>query len=199
MKKERFVAFFDAVMAIIMTIVVLEFVIPSGTDWSDLRVLAFQIIAYAVSFFWLGSLWVNIHDLWQDVEEIDRKILWTNIVMLFFASMIPFFTVYFGRNVSAAIPALLYAADILMITITNEISVELLARKNEKIRLQTKRFRISVIIDILIKSIGVIIGLTIFPTTILIAIIFATIFTIVYRISKNKKTADKKTDCSLIV
>lgn len=192
MKKDRFVAFFDAVMAIIMTIVVLEFVIPNGTEWSDLSVLAFQIIAYAVSFFWLGSLWINIHDLWQDVEEIDRKILWTNIVMLFFASMIPFFTVYFGRNVSAKIPALLYAADILMITVTNEISVELLARKNEKIRLQTKRFRISVIIDISIKSVGVIIGLTIFPTTILIAIILATVFTIVYRISKNKKTADKK-------
>lgn len=192
MKKERFVAFFDAVMAIIMTIVVLEFVIPNGTDWSDLGVLAFQIIAYAVSFFWLGNLWINIHDFWHDVEEIDRGVLWTNIVMLFFASMIPFFTVYFGRNVSARVPAMLYAADILLITITNEISVELLARKNEKIRLQAKHFRVSVIIDISIKSVGVIIGLTVFPTTILIAIIVATAFTIIFRVIKNKKTADKK-------
>ena len=71
MRKDRFTAFFDAILAIIMTLIVLEFVIPNGTEWSDLGTLWFQIIAYAISFFWLGGMWINIHYLWHDAECSD--------------------------------------------------------------------------------------------------------------------------------
>ena len=194
MKKDRFVAFFDAVMAIIMTIVVLEFVIPGGTDWSDLKVLAFQIVAYAVSFFWLGGMWINIHGLWQEVEEIDRSILWTNIALLFFASMIPFFTVYFGRNITEKVPAMLYAIDVMLITLTNLASIELLAKKNEKIRLNAKRFALSEFLDLGVKTVGVIIGATVFPSAILISVIISTLFLITYRVSiyRNKGKTNNK-------
>lgn len=194
MKKDRFVAFFDAVMAIIMTIVVLEFVIPSGTDWSDLTVLAFQIIAYAVSFFWLGGMWINIHGIWQDVEEIDRPILWTNIALLFFASMIPFFTVYFGRNITERVPAMLYSIDVMLITLTNLASIEMLARKNEKIRLNAKRFAVSEFFDLGVKTVGIIVGITVFPSAILISVLVSIVLLAFVRITVRKKQGKDITD-----
>ena len=187
MKKERFVAFFDAVMAIIMTIVVLEFVIPNGTLWEDLEILAFQIIAYAVSFFWLGGMWINIHGLWHDVKEIDRAVLWVNLATLFFSSMIPFFTVYFGRNITAQVPAFLYATDVLLVTLSNGISVELLSRKNDILKSKLRSFRISFYIDIFLKVTVIVVGATVFPPAILISVVVSTVFLSVYRIVAYKK------------
>lgn len=180
MSKDRFVAFFDAIMAIIMTIVVLEFVIPSGTNWSDLDTLGYQIFAYAISFFWLGGMWINIHNIWHNVDIIDRSVLWTNIAMLFFSSMIPFLVVYVGRNINEIVPEVLYGMDVLCITVLNEISVELLARHHECVKAKIKSFRLSIIIDIAIKVIGIILGITVFPMAILISVIVAMIYLIVW-------------------
>lgn len=181
MKKDRFVAFFDAIMAIIMTIVVLEFVIPDGTKWSDLSTLGYQILAYATAFFWLGGLWINIHNLWHGVDIVDRAVLWINIVMLFFVSMLPFFVVYAGRNLGEIVPQILYGADVIMITICNEISVELLARHHSCVKAQIPFLRISVSVDLGIKVIGFIIALTVFPMAIMISVIVSTLFLIVWR------------------
>ncbi|MBR1867450.1 MAG: DUF1211 domain-containing protein [Clostridia bacterium] len=181
MNKDRFVAFFDAIMAIIMTIVVLEFVIPSGTDWSDLGVLAYQIFAYAISFFWLGGMWINIHNVWHDVDIVDRGVLWTNITMLFFSSMIPFLVVYVGRNINQIVPQLLYGVDVLIITVCNEISVELLAIHHECVKKQLKSFRISISIDLMIKVIGIVVGITVFPMAIIISVIVAMVFLMIWR------------------
>ena len=180
MSKDRFVAFFDAIMAIIMTIVVLEFVIPSGTNWSDLDTLGYQIFAYAISFFWLGGMWINIHNIWHNVDIIDRSVLWTNIAMLFFSSMIPFLVVYVGRNINEIVPEVLYGMDVLCITVLNEISVELLARHHECVKAKIKSFRLSIIIDIAVKVVGIIFGITVFPMAILISVIVAMIFLIVW-------------------
>ena len=98
MKKDRFAAFFDAVMAIIITIAVLQFAQPSGTQWQNLRELMYQIIVFAISFFWLGMMWFNIHNLWHDVEKISFGVIWMNMCVLFFSSMIPFFVAYVGMN-----------------------------------------------------------------------------------------------------
>ena len=130
MRKDRFEAFFDAVMAIIMTIVVLEFAVPKGTDWSNVKGLMFQVVVYAISFFYLGMMWMNIHTLWHNVEYITRGVMWVNMIMLFFSSMLPFWVVYLGRNFFALVPQLLYGIDVLLITITNFISAELLRKHN---------------------------------------------------------------------
>ena len=82
MRKDRFEAFFDAMMAIIMTIVVLEFAIPHGTAWSDVQKLMFQIVVYAISFFYLGMMWMNIHTLWHNVEYITRSVMWVKFSIL---------------------------------------------------------------------------------------------------------------------
>ena len=187
MKKDRFVAFFDAIMAIIMTIVVLEFVIPSGTAWSDLETLGYQIVAYAVSFFWLGGMWINIHNLWHGVDTVGRGVLWTNIAMLFFSSMIPFFVVYVGRNINSLVPQLLYGIDVMLITLCNWASIELLARDHPCVKAQMKSFRISMLADIAIKIAGFIVGVTLFPAAIMVSVMLAMIFLIVWRTISGKK------------
>ena len=187
MKKDRFVAFFDAIMAIIMTIVVLEFVIPGGTSWNDLETLLFQIIAYAVTFFYLASMWINIHDIWHDIEIISGGILWTNIVMLFFSSMIPFFTVYLGRNLSEIVPALLYGGDILLVTLSNIVSIELLSANNSQIKSNINTYRKLLAIDILIKLIGLILGIFVAAEFVLISVFVAMIFLAVFRVKTIKR------------
>lgn len=194
MSKDRFVAFFDAIMAIIMTIVVLEFVIPSGTKWSDLEVLGYQIVAYAISFFWLGGMWINIHNIWHNVDIIDKSVLWANIAMLFFSSMIPFLVVYVGRNIGEIVPQLLYGIDVLLITICNEISVELLGRHHECIRRQLKMFRISILIDFAIKVVGIIIGVAAYPPAIMISVMAAMVFLIIWRNVTERKNKKQVTE-----
>ena len=195
MKKDRFVAFFDAIMAIIMTIVVLEFVIPQGTDWSDLSTLGYQILAYALAFFWLGGMWIYIHNLWHDVDTVDRGVLWVNIAMLFFASMIPFFVVYVGRNLNSLVPQLLYGLDVLMITIFNWISVELLGKGHKCRESMLRSFRISITVDLAIKAVGLIVGVTVFPMAIMISVATAMLFLVVWRsVAESKIKRQKEAD-----
>ncbi len=191
MSKDRFVAFFDAIMAIIMTIVVLEFVIPDGTKWSDLGTLGYQIIAYAISFFWLGGMWINIHNLWHGVDVVDRGVLWTNIAMLFFSSMIPFLVVYVGRNMNELVPQLLYGADVMLVTVCNWLSIELLARHHQCVKRQLPSFRLSMGIDILIKAVGVVVGVTVYPLAIMISVMVAMVFSVAWRrvYERKHKTA----------
>ena len=187
MKKDRFVAFFDAVMAIIMTIVVLEFVIPDGTDWDDLHTVWFQMIAYAVAFFWLGGMWINIHNLWHDLETINHGVLWVNIMMLFFSSMIPFFTVYVGRNMNELVPQLLFGIDVLLITLSNWLSLELLAKRHKQLKETMQPFRIILLIDILIKILGIAIGVAVMPVAIIFSVVLAMVFLMMARIIQERK------------
>ena len=187
MKKDRFVAFFDAIMAIIMTIVVLEFVIPNGTKWIDLSVLWTQILAYALSFFWLGQMWINIHGTWTKVENVSRSVLFVNITMLFFASMIPYFVVYVGSNINEKLPQLLYGVDVMIIVLINQISAELLSKENEELKPVVKKTRVFVLIDESIKVIGLIIGMTVYPPAVMIAVFTAMIVLAVLFGLQNKK------------
>jgi len=186
MKKDRFVAFFDAVMAIIMTIVVLEFVVPDGSKWEDLGTLWFQILAYALSFFWLGTFWINIHSVWHHVETVTRAVLHVNLAMLFFSSMIPFFTVYVGRNIGEKVPQMLFGIDIILIVLCNAISTELLAKRNEEIKKRIKLLRFSAIIDEATKVIGIIIGMTLYPPAVMISTFLSVILlTVIFTVAKK--------------
>ena len=188
MKKDRFIAFFDAVMAIIMTIGVLEFVIPSGAGWKDLDVFWFQLIAYAISFFWLSTMWINLHSIWNHVERVTRGILFINMFTLFFSSMIPFLTVYLGRNLLEQVPQILYGTDVILIIICNFISNELLAKYNPELKKRIVKLRVAVVIDESIKILGVIVGTFGFPPAILISVFFSAIFlAIVFGIHKKRK------------
>ncbi len=98
MKKGRLEAFSDGVMAIILTIMVLELKVPEGTEWKDLLALTPKFISYVLSFMMILIYWNNHHHMFQTMEKVNGKILMANGSMLFFLSLIPFATAWMGEH-----------------------------------------------------------------------------------------------------
>ena len=109
----RLEAFSDAVMAIIITIAVLELKIPEGASFSLLLPLLPLFVAYLVSFQTIGTYWNNHHHLLRATKHVSASIMWFNLHLLFWLSLIPFTTGWVGANHGAAIPTALYAAVLL--------------------------------------------------------------------------------------
>jgi len=114
MGKERLAAFSDGVIAIIITIMVLELKVPSGADWATLRSIAPSFIAYVLSFVYMAIYWNNHHHLLHTVRRVDGAILWANANLLFWLSLIPVATAWLGLNFLAPIPTAVYGAILLM-------------------------------------------------------------------------------------
>lgn len=98
MHKGRLEAFSDGVIAILLTILVLEFKTPHGTDWAALRPLCATFFAYVLSFVFLGIYWNNHHHMLQMTLHINGKILWANLHLLFWLSLVPFVTGWMGES-----------------------------------------------------------------------------------------------------
>ncbi|MBD0369770.1 MAG: DUF1211 domain-containing protein [Pyrinomonadaceae bacterium] len=113
MKKGRLEAFSDAVIAIILTIMVLELKIPHGTEWEDLRPLIPVFLTYVLSFIYLGIYWNNHHHMLYATDQINGKILWANMHLLFWLSLIPFTTGWMGENHVAPLPTAVYGGVLL--------------------------------------------------------------------------------------
>lgn len=114
MGKARLEAFSDAVLAIIITIMVLELKVPHGDDLSALAPLWPAFVSYLLSFIYLGIYWNNHHHLMHTVHHVSGGILWANMHLLFWLSLIPFTTGWMGENHFAAVPSALYGFDLLM-------------------------------------------------------------------------------------
>jgi uncharacterized membrane protein len=108
MNKGRLEAFSDAVIAIIITIMVLELKVPHGADLAALRPLAPVFLSYIISFVILGIYWNNHHHLLQVARQVNGAVLWANMHLLFWLSLIPFVTAWTGENNFAALPVALY-------------------------------------------------------------------------------------------
>ena len=106
-------AFSDGVLAIIITIMVLELTIPHEAGLAALLPLAPVFLSYVLSFVFLGIYWNNHHHLFQVVEHVDGLVLWANLHLLFWLSLIPFVTGWMGENQFAAWPVALYGVDLL--------------------------------------------------------------------------------------
>jgi uncharacterized membrane protein len=104
----RLEAFSDAVIAIVMTIMVLELVPPSGTDWQALRPLLSTFLLYVLSFIYLGIYWNNHHHLLKTVTRVNGALMWANLCMLFWLTLFPFSTAWMGRSGLAALPTAVY-------------------------------------------------------------------------------------------
>jgi uncharacterized membrane protein len=113
MEKGRLEAFSDAVIAIIMTIMVLELKVPHEATWSALRPLAPVFFSYAISFLMIGIYWNNHHHLLQATQYVNGRVLWANLHLLFWMSLIPFVTGWTGENNFAALPVACYGAVLL--------------------------------------------------------------------------------------
>jgi len=118
MNKTRLEAFSDAVIAIIMTIMVLELKIPHGADLEALRPLLPVFLAYILSFLYLGIYWNNHHHMLQATRTVNGKVLWANLLLLFWLSLIPFATGWMGENHFAPLPTAVYGVVLLMCAIS---------------------------------------------------------------------------------
>lgn len=114
MSKGRLEAFSDGVIAIIITIMVLEFKVPHGTDWAALRPLLPAFLSYLLSFVFLGIYWNNHHHLLQAIRYVNGRILWANLHLLFWLSLTPFVTAWMGENNFAPRPVALYGVVLLL-------------------------------------------------------------------------------------
>src|SRR6266446_8630349 len=113
MSKSRLEAFSDGVIAIIITIMVLEFKVPHEATWQALIPVAPVFLSYALSFVFVGIYWSNHHHLLQVVEHVNGRVLWANLHLLFWLSLTPFVTWWMGENRFAAWPVALYGVVLL--------------------------------------------------------------------------------------
>ena len=121
MAKGRLEAFSDGVIAILITIMVLELKVPHGTDWHALEPLLPVFLTYVLSFIFLGIYWNNHHHMLHATERINGRILWANMHLLFWLSLVPVTTGWMGESELAAAPTALYGAVLLMSAIAYTI------------------------------------------------------------------------------
>ena len=117
MKTTRLEAFSDGVLAIIITIMVLELKVPHAVELAALKPVLPVLSSYVLSFIYLGIYWNNHHHLFQATEEVSGGILWANLHLLFWLSLFPFTTAWMGENHLAAIPTAIYGFVLLMAAI----------------------------------------------------------------------------------
>ena len=129
MGKDRLAAFSDGVIAIIITIMVLELKVPHGADWAALRGVAPNFVAYVLSFVYLAIYWNNHHHLLHTVTRVDGLILWANSHLLFWLSLVPAATGWMGENFLAPLPTAIYGISLLMPAIAYNLLQRTIVRR----------------------------------------------------------------------
>src|SRR5437868_3505838 len=132
MHKARLEAFSDGVIAIIITIMVLELHVPHGVTLDDLRPVVPAFLSYAMSFVFLGIYWNNHHHMLQASQHVDGRVLWANVHLLFWLSLVPFATAWMGENHFAPTPVALYGVIDLCAGVAYYILAQSLVRLHGK-------------------------------------------------------------------
>jgi uncharacterized membrane protein len=132
MHKGRLEAFSDGVLAIILTIMVLELKVPKGADFEALKELLPVFISYLLSFIYIGIYWNNHHHMLSTVKEVSGGILWANLHLLFWLSLVPFVTGWTGENNFAPATMALYGFMLLMAAIAYYILQQTIIKKEGK-------------------------------------------------------------------
>ena len=118
MEKDRLVAFSDGVLAVIITIMVLELKAPQDANLRSLQEVAPVFLSYVLSFVYVAIYWNNHHHFFHLVHRVNGTMLWANLVLLFWLSLVPFTTSWMGANHTAAAPTAIYGVSLLMPAIT---------------------------------------------------------------------------------
>jgi uncharacterized membrane protein len=126
MDKGRMEAFSDGVIAILITIMVLALAVPHGSDLAALRPLIPTLLSYLLSFVFLGIYWSNHHHLLQATQYVDGRVLWANLHLLFWLSLVPFTTSWMGNTNFAPWPVALYGVVLLLAAVAYYILVRAL-------------------------------------------------------------------------
>jgi uncharacterized membrane protein len=128
-EKDRLTAFSDGVIAIIITVMVLELKVPHGAAFSDLAGVLPVFLSYVLSFVYIAIYWNNHHHLLHTVRHVDGLILWANMHLLFWLSLVPFTTAWMGENHFASLPTAVYGVSLLMPAIAYYLLQQVLLRK----------------------------------------------------------------------
>ena len=198
MGKERLTAFTDAILAIIMTILVLELEKPADATFEALWALRANFLAYAVSFFWLGAMWVNLHSQWQRAEKIDNNVVWWSIIMLFFASFFPYVTSFVSSHFMSRMAQGFYWVVVMMVSLSNIVLGLVLGKANrqdtefyESIRSTTKLMWI----DIAVKTAALLIAMLFYPPIVMYGVILAGLIPVIaFRRYHDGKAIHDKVD-----
>src|SRR5512141_1009446 len=126
--KGRLEAFSDGVLAIVITIMILELHAPAGTSLDDLFALWPKFLAYAMSFGYLAIYWVNHHHLLQAAKTVSAAVLWSNMLLLFTLSLVPFATAWMGEHSFAPVPVAVYNAVLIFPAVSFTLLVQALVR-----------------------------------------------------------------------
>jgi uncharacterized membrane protein len=124
--KTRLEAFSDGVIAILITIMVLELRVPEGADWNSLQPIVPVFLTYVLSFVFVGIYWSNHHHLLHMADRITGGIMWANLHLLFWLSLTPFATGWMGRNNFAPLPTAMYGVVLLFSAIAYTILVKMI-------------------------------------------------------------------------
>ncbi|SHF31130.1 TMEM175 family protein [Chryseobacterium sp. OV279] len=128
MTKGRLEAFSDGVLAIIITIMVLELKVPEGSSWASLKPLIPRVLAYIFSFIYVGIYWNNHHHLFQAVKKVNGSILWANLHLLFWLSLMPIATEWIGTTHFAKNPVAAYGICLIMAAVAYTILEHVIVR-----------------------------------------------------------------------
>jgi len=132
MNKARLEAFSDGVIAIIITIMVLELKVPHGEAWADVHKLWPVFVSYVLSFVFIGIYWVNHHHLVHMVKRVTPRVMWANMHLLFWMSLVPFVTAWMGENHFAQNPVVLYGAVAFMSGVAYDLLVRAIRHANHE-------------------------------------------------------------------
>lgn len=132
MTKGRLEAFTDGVLAIIITIMVLELKVPHGENFEDLKPLLPVFLSYILSFIYLAIYWNNHHHMMQTVRHVTGKILWANMHLLFWLSLVPFVTGWMGENHFSSATVILYGVILLGAAIAYWILQNIIIKEHGK-------------------------------------------------------------------
>lgn len=172
MGKERIAAFTDAVLAIIMTILILELEKPNPLSLAGLWDLRENFFSYALSFFWLGLMWLTHHNSWTPVKKISNSTVVYTLILLFFSSFFPYTTSIVSANFNSRLAQAMYGIIVIAVTLSNIFISKSLDKANPQIKfglLYSTPDSIT-ILDLLIKVVGLLLSITIFPAAMSLAI-----------------------------
>ena len=177
MTKERLFAFSDAILAIIMTILVLELPKPDKITWESIRALLPFFLTFAASFFNLASFWMDWHREWHDVQKISDKTVWCMLFVLFFMAFIPYNTGLLASDMINPVGQILYGLCGMLINLFNSLcyrSIAAVADNSDIREILISRANL-LFINTAIMLVGVILSLTVFTRGAIIAVVITSI------------------------
>lgn len=177
MNSSRFLAFYDAVLAIVMTILVLSFNIPDPDSWQNIARMIPGFVCYAASFFWLGLMWISSYMAWGKVEVVSERSLFYMLVSLFFSSFFPFATGLVGQDMNSVVAEVFYGVVVLCITVSNNALTGSINRDHSQPVLRTL-FLLparTTVIDVLIKIVGLLLCVFVWPPAMSVCIMLAVV------------------------